>query len=105
MDREKESHQSPFEKVTMSTIDQHVGQRIKQRRVELGLSQDDLARALNTTWEQVIKYESADNPITCGRLYELSRVLGVPMLWFFLGAGLDSTLDLNSSGLATESSR
>ena len=84
------------------TIDQHVGQRIKQRRVELGMSQHDLARKLGISWEQLIKYEAGDNPITCGRLYELSRALEVPMLWFFLESGLDLTLDLNWSRLTTE---
>lgn len=87
------------------TIDQHIGQRIKQRRVELGMSQPDLAHKLGISWEQLIKYEAGDNPITCGRLYELSRALNVPMLWFFLEAGLDLTLDLNYSQLGTDSSR
>ena len=82
-----------------NTIDQHVDQRIKQRRVELGMSQQDLASKLGISWEQLIKYESGDNPITCGRLYELSRALEVPMLWFFLESGLDLTLDLNWSRL------
>lgn len=86
-----------------NTIDQHVDQRIKQRRVELGMSQQDLASKLGISWEQLIKYESGDNPITRGRLYELSRALEVPMPWFFLESGLDLTLDLNWSRL-TESS-
>jgi transcriptional regulator with XRE-family HTH domain len=85
-----------------NTIDQHVDQRIKQRRVELGMSQQDLASKLGISWEQLIKYESGDNPITRGRLYELSRALEVPMPWFFLESGLDLTLDLNWSRL-TES--
>src|SRR5690606_42103898 len=86
-----------------NTIDQHVDQRIKQLRVELGMSQQDVASKLGISWEQLIKYESGDNPITRGRLYELSRALEVPMPWFFLESGLDLTLDLNWSRL-TESS-
>lgn len=66
------------------------------------MSQQDLASKLGISWEQLIKYESGDNPITRGRLYELSRALEVPMLWFFLESGLDLTLDLNWSRL-TES--
>ncbi|MCL4743796.1 MAG: helix-turn-helix domain-containing protein [Burkholderiaceae bacterium] len=77
-----------------ASIDAHVGLRVKQRRVELGMSQEDLARKLDTTWQQVLKHETGDIRLTCGRLYELSRVLKVPMEWFFIGApGVDLTLD------------
>jgi|HigsolmetaGSP11D_1036233.scaffolds.fasta_scaffold04764_3 hypothetical protein len=54
--------------------------------------------------EQIIRLEAAEVPVTCKRLYEVSRVLRVPMLWFFMGApGIDLTLDLNQSALPIES--
>jgi len=86
-------------------LDAHIGARIKQRRVELGMSPMDLARALNLSLEQLVMLEAGDVPVTCKRLYEASRVLRVPMLWFFEGApGIDLTLDLNQSRLTIESS-
>ncbi len=78
------------------SIDVYVGKRIKQRRLELGMSQNDLARLLDTTWQQILKYEAADIRISCGKLYEFSRALNIPMLWFFIGAPqVDLSLDLN----------
>lgn len=86
-------------------LDAHIGSRINRRRVELGMSPGDLARALGLSLEQLIMLEAGDVPVTCKRLYEVSRALRVPMLWFFMGApGIDLTLDLNQSALMIESS-
>lgn len=104
LSKKVETRKGPSVARKAGTIDQHVGRRIKQRRVELGMSQQDLADKLNISWEQLIWYEAGDSPITCGRLYEFSRALSVPMLWFFLEAGLDLTLDLNCAELTTEPS-
>jgi len=85
-------------------LDAHIGSRIKQRRVELGMSPRDLARALNLSVEQLIMLEAGDVPVTCKRLCDTSRVLRVPILWFFKGApGVDLTMDLNQSPLTIES--
>ena len=90
---------NPLERT--AAIDTHVGKRVKQRRITLGMSEEGLARVLNTTGQQVMKYEGGDNRISCGRLYELSRALNVPILWFFIGApGVDLSLDLNDVTLA-----
>jgi len=64
-------------------IDVHVGQRMRVRRVELGKSQEQLAAELGLTFQQVQKYEHGVNRVSASRLFELARVLDVPIMWFF----------------------
>ena len=66
-------------------IGDHIGQRIRQRRTELGLTQDQLARALGISYQQVQKYETAANRVSAGRLYELACEFGVEISYFFEG--------------------
>jgi transcriptional regulator with XRE-family HTH domain len=53
------------------------------RRTLIGMSQEQLAAALNITFQQVQKYERGTNRISASRLYQASRTLGVPVAWFF----------------------
>jgi transcriptional regulator with XRE-family HTH domain len=64
-------------------IDQHVGERIRLRRAERGLTQEQLAAALDVSYQQIQKYETGANRISAGRLYEISRRLGVDVGYFF----------------------
>ncbi len=64
-------------------IDIHVGARVRQRRTLLGMSQQKLARALGITFQQVQKYESGANRVGSSRLFDISRVLDVPLAYFF----------------------
>ena len=72
---EKESRPSP--------IDVHVGTRIRLRRTLLGMSQERLGEALGLTFQQVQKYERGVNRVGASRLFDLSRVLDVPISFFF----------------------
>lgn len=65
--------------------DRHVGTRIRERRVMLGLSQQQLAQLIGVTYQQAHKYERGLNRISAGRLYEIALVLSVPVSWFFEG--------------------
>jgi transcriptional regulator with XRE-family HTH domain len=65
--------------------DRHVGTRIRERRLMLGLSQQQLAQMIGVTYQQAHKYERGLNRISAGRLYEISQVLNVPVSWFFEG--------------------
>ena len=67
-------------------IDELVGQRIRWRRKELTWTQEQLSERLSLTFQQVQKYEKGVNRISAGRLYEMSRVLEVPVFYFFDGA-------------------
>jgi transcriptional regulator with XRE-family HTH domain len=71
-------------------IDQHVGERIRARRTELGLTQEQLAEALNVSYQQVQKYETGANRISAGRIFELARKLRVDVGYFFEGLPLDA---------------
>jgi transcriptional regulator with XRE-family HTH domain len=71
--------------MTASEVDAHVGQRVRQRRESLGVSQGRLGRHLGLTFSQVQKYEKASNRIGAGRLYLLAQILGVPVEYFFEG--------------------
>lgn len=66
-----------------SPIDVHVGSRVRLRRTLLGMSQERLGEALGLTFQQVQKYERGVNRIGASRLYDLSRVLDVPISFFF----------------------
>lgn len=65
--------------------DRFVGSRIRERRLMLGLSQQQLAQMIGVTYQQAHKYERGINRISAGRLYEIAQVLGVPISWFFEG--------------------
>ena len=64
-------------------VDVRVGARVQQRRVLLGMTQTDLGDAIGLTFQQVQKYERGTNRISASRLCELSRVLDVPIEYFF----------------------
>ncbi len=64
-------------------IDVHVGTRIRLRRTLLGLSQEKLGEAIGLTFQQVQKYERGANRVGSSRLFDLSRVLDVPIAYFF----------------------
>jgi transcriptional regulator with XRE-family HTH domain len=64
-------------------IDAHVGTRVRLRRMLLGMSQEKLGEHLGLTFQQVQKYEKGVNRIGASRLFDLSRVLGVPVQFFY----------------------
>ena len=72
-------------------VDTHVGNRVRQRRVFLGYSQEKLARSLGLTFQQVQKYERGANRISSSKLFELARLLDVPVGFFF--EGVDDELE------------
>jgi transcriptional regulator with XRE-family HTH domain len=75
-------------------IDRQVGARLRERRLLLGMSQQQLAYALGVTFQQVQKYENGTNRISASRLWDISRRLDVPIEWFFgvEGGGLGRTV-------------
>ena len=65
--------------------DRHVGTRIRERRIMLGLSQQQMAAMIGVTYQQAHKYERGLNRISAGRLFDIASVLNVPISWFFEG--------------------
>lgn len=70
-------------KGTPDEIDVHVGGRLRLRRSLLGVSQEKLANAIGLTFQQVQKYEKGLNRISAGRLYQFSKILEIPIAYFY----------------------
>jgi transcriptional regulator with XRE-family HTH domain len=82
-DGDEEPGARPERESRSSPIDAHVGSRIRLRRTLLGMSQERLGEALGLTFQQVQKYERGVNRVGASRLFDLSRVLDVPISFFF----------------------
>lgn len=63
--------------------DRFVGQRLRQGRRELGLTQEGLAALLGVTFQQIQKYEAGHSRLSAGRLLEIAQALGRPIAWFY----------------------
>jgi len=74
---------TPRSKSLARKIDDQVGQKIRARRVEVGLTQQELARILKLSYQQVQKYETGANRVSAGRLFEMADKLGVEVGYFF----------------------
>src|SRR5258707_2708635 len=81
-------------------IDIHVGSRVRLRRTLLGMSQEKLGEAIGLTFQQVQKYERGANRVGASRLYDLSRVLDVPVSFFFEEMAAPGESSAHTSGLA-----
>jgi transcriptional regulator with XRE-family HTH domain len=66
-------------------IDAQVGNRVRLRRMLIGMSQEKLGELLGLTFQQVQKYEKGVNRIGAGRLYQVAHILGVPIGYFYEG--------------------
>ncbi|TQM89791.1 Xre family transcriptional regulator [Roseinatronobacter monicus] len=85
----------------MHAVDIHVGQRIRQRRWMLGMTQKQLASTSGVKFQQIQKYETGANRVSASRLWEFAEELQVPISYFFEGldeAGAPTNeSDLNST--------
>ncbi len=64
-------------------VDVHVGSRVRYRRMIIGMSQEKLGERMNLTFQQIQKYEKGTNRIGASRLFQLSKILEVPVGYFF----------------------
>jgi len=64
-------------------VDVHVGSRVRYRRMIIGMSQEKLGEKMNLTFQQIQKYEKGTNRIGASRLFQLSKILEVPVGYFF----------------------
>ncbi len=65
--------------------DRYVGARVRERRTMLGISQQQMAQLIGVTYQQEHKYENGSNRVSVGRLYQIARVLGVDIGYFYDG--------------------
>lgn len=71
--------------MSFNSIDVYVGNRVKIRRKDMKMTQQDLATALDLTFQQVQKYERGANRISASKLFMISGTLEVPISYFFDG--------------------
>ena len=64
-------------------LNQHLGKQLRARRSALGLTQTQVARAINVTFQQIQKYEKGTNGVSSSRLLQLANFLKVPLKYFF----------------------
>ncbi len=68
-----------------SKVDDHVGRRVRERRLALGMSQEKLADALGISFQQIQKYEIGFNRVAASRLWDIAKALEVDIGYFFEG--------------------
>ena len=74
-------------------MDALVGSRLRSRRKQLRISQERLGKEIGVSFQQVQKYENGTNRIGAGRLAEISKVLDVPVAYFFTGSSGAASAD------------
>jgi transcriptional regulator with XRE-family HTH domain len=67
-----------------SHVDARVGARIRQRRVALGQTLQELASRLGVSFQQLQKYEAGDSRMPVSRLHDIAQTMAVPITWFFV---------------------
>jgi len=80
-------------------VDIHVGSRVRYRRMIVGMSQEKLGEKMNLTFQQIQKYEKGTNRIGASRLFQLSKILDVPVGYFFEDAFASSAPSHSAQGL------
>ena len=73
----------PKRERSTAAVDDHVAVRLHERRIMLGLTLQQLAELVGITYQQAHKYERGINRVSAGRLFEIARVLAVPVGYFY----------------------
>jgi transcriptional regulator with XRE-family HTH domain len=89
------------------SFNNHLGRKLRMRRLSLGLTQSKVAEAINVTFQQIQKYEKGTNGVSSARLMKISQFLKVPINYFYeehkdykeISASEDTSEDLNYSFL------
>src|SRR3954447_14763577 len=68
-------------------VDRHVGARMRERRIMLGLTQQQMAELISVSYQQAHKYETGINRVSAGQFYRIAEALGVEPAYFFEGLG------------------
>ncbi|MEM9668132.1 MAG: helix-turn-helix transcriptional regulator [Pseudomonadota bacterium] len=72
-----------YEHARSDSIDKVIGTQIRQRRIMMGLTQDQVADTLGISYQQIQKYETGSNRVSASRLYEIATLLNTDIGWFF----------------------
>lgn len=79
-------------------IDMHVAARLRQRRLAVRMSQEELGRRVGVTFQQVQKYERGANRVSASRLLQVAELFGMPVSYFFEGMSGAVAADGSSTG-------
>jgi transcriptional regulator with XRE-family HTH domain len=88
--------------INIHHVDLHVGKKLKQKRLERGISQDDLAGSVNLTFQQVQKYEKGVNRVSASKLYDFAKFLKTDITYFFDEIGDYKISDKNDIDYASD---
>jgi transcriptional regulator with XRE-family HTH domain len=81
-----------------AAVDRYAGERVRQRRRALGLTQQELAARLRVSYQQMRKYETGLNRISAGRLFQIAQLVEVPTSFFFEAFECGKTLAREDAG-------
>jgi transcriptional regulator with XRE-family HTH domain len=88
---QKSAAAASFPKKQANPVDAQVGNRVRLRRMLIGMSQERLGELLGLTFQQVQKYEKGVNRVGAGRLYQIAQILGVQVSYFYEGVAEGSS--------------
>ena len=91
---------SQRETLVSAQLNQHLGKKLRLRRTSLGLTQTQVAKAINVTFQQIQKYEKGTNGVSSARLLQLSSFLKVPIKYFF-----EDYQDFSTNDVSNQSSK
>lgn len=77
-------------------VDIHVGKLIRATRLAAGFSQEAIAAHCGIKFQQVQKYETGSNRVSCSRLYQIAEILEVTPEFFFKGLGRTNAKDTDA---------
>ena len=77
--------------LTQSEIDNHIGQKLKFRRLMMGKTLDDVGKIVGVSFQQIQKYERGQNSVSCSKLFHLAWALKVEPSYFFEQLGSSAT--------------
>ena len=73
----------------ITPVDVHIAQKLRQFRVAAAMTQEQLGDLIGVTFQQIQKYEKAQNRVSASKLFELSQLLNKPVSAFFAGLKAD----------------
>lgn len=97
--RDKRQGTNVGDERSANALDGRIGARVRSRRLELEMSQEQLAELLGVTFQQVQKYEKGVNRIAASRLFDIAEALELPVSRFFDAASEKRTRSARSISL------
>lgn len=75
-----------------ASIDRRIGEQVRERRILMGLTQDQVAEALGISYQQIQKYETGSNRVSASRLFQIAQLLKTDVGMFFPNRNTDAAI-------------